>query len=283
MRWSIGAAVFVGLSALVSGDGSVDKLLEEARAALAGGKTDEALKLADRAVAQAPDDARAIFLRGVIRAARREPAEAIRDFDKAIAVDPKLADAYDRRGSEHFKLGHIREALADFDRYLELQPQEKNGHWRRGIALYYAGRFDEGRQQFEAYQKVDTNDVENAVWHFLCVARLHGVERARKELLPIGRDRRVPMMQVYDLFAGKLQPADVLAAVDADQPDAAQRRVRLFYAHQYLGFYFEIMGERTRSLEHMTLAAEKYRIPQYMGDVARVHVELRRRELPKEK
>ena len=66
----------------------------------------------------------------------------------------------------------MKESLADFDKFLALRPAEKNGHWKRGISLYYAGRFEDGKKQFEGYENVDTNDVENAVWHFLCNARV---------------------------------------------------------------------------------------------------------------
>jgi lipoprotein NlpI len=146
----------------------------------------------------------------------------------------------------------------------------------RGISYYYAGRFEEGRKQFGAYEAVDTNDVENAVWHFLCNARLVGVEKARAELLRIGKDRRVPMMQVYDLFAGKAKAEDVLAAAGSGQPTGEELKGRLFYAHLYLGLYAEAAGDAKGALEHLTKAAEEYATGQYMWEVARVHVELRK-------
>ena len=37
-------------------------------------------------------------------------------------------------------------------------------------------------------------------------------------------------------------------------------------------------GDKAKALEHMTEAAGKYRIDHYMGDVARVHEELLRKE-----
>src|SRR5207237_4347587 len=142
----------------------------------------------------------------------------------------KAAEAYNQSASEHLKLGHFDQAIKDFDKFLELKPAEEPGHWRRGIAYYYAGKFEEGRRQFEGYEKVDDNDVENAVWRYLCMARGEGVEKARAALLKIGNDRRVPMMQVYALFSGKAEPADLLAAARAGEPPAAELNQRLFYA-----------------------------------------------------
>lgn len=53
---------------------------------------------------------------------------------------------------------------------------------------------------------MNPNDVENAAWHFLCVARAESPEQARAALLPVGSDRRVPMRQIYEMFRGTLSP-----------------------------------------------------------------------------
>jgi lipoprotein NlpI len=264
-------------AAAADGPTAVERLMESAKAAWQHGEIEEAFKLADKAVAAAPRSAAAYELRGSLQDARRQHAAALADLTKAIALDPRLAEAYNWRGSVHFKLGHIADSVADFDKYLELRPNQAPKSWMRGISLYYAGRYDEGRKQFGAYEAVDTNDVENAVWHYLCNARLVGVDKARAELLRIGRDRRVPMMEVYALFAGKAKPGDILAAAKAGQPEPDQLKQRLFYAHLYLGLYYEAAGDKKQALEHLAKAAEEYKNPHYMGDVARVHVALLRK------
>ncbi len=261
---------------------SADDLIRQAREALKNRKADEALALADRAVAAAPKSAPAYYVRGLAHEALEKHDRAVADFGKAIALDPKLADAYQRRGSEHFKLGHITESIRDFDQYLALKPDQMPYHWQRGISYYYAGKYEDGRKQFEAHQKVNPNDVENAVWHYLCVARTSGVAKARASLLPIAHDGRVPMMEVYALFAGKLKPEDVLTAATAGKPSASALKTRLFYAHLYLGLYYEAAGDGRRALDHLRKAATEYRTRGYMGDVARVHVALREKK-PKEK
>lgn len=251
-------------------DDTTDDLLTRARAVFLKGQTDEALDLSGKAIAQSPKSARPHFFRGTLYEALGKHREAVADFDRAIVLDPKGAEAYDHRGSEQFKLGKIAESVADFDRYLELRPDDGPRHWKRGISLYYAGQFAEGRKQFEGYEKVDTNDVENAVWHFLCAARLDGVDKARAGLLKIGKDKRVPMTEVYELFAGKRKPAEVLEAAQAGDVPADQRNAQLFYAHLYLGLYAEVTGDRKAALEHLKEAADKHKISHYMGDVARI-------------
>ena len=247
-----------------------EALLKKAKAALAKGNANEALDLAGQVIAEDPKDEKGYIFRGTIYESLERHAEAIQDFDQAIALDPKAAEAYDRRGSEHFKLGHIKESIDDFDKFLELRPDAKPGHWRRGISYYYAGRFDDGRKQFEAYQSVDGNDVENVVWRFLCMARAVGVDKARADMLPVDQDRRVPMMRIYSLFRGQAKPEDVLAAARQGEPNEEELKQRLFYAHLYLGLYFELGGDKKKALDHLA-AAENLKTGGYMGDVARVH------------
>src|SRR5262249_31316097 len=151
-------------------------------------------------------------------------------------------------------------------------------HWKRGITCYYLGKFDEGKKQFEGYEKVDTNDVENAVWHFLCAARATNVEKARAGMLKIGKDERVPMMQVYDLYLGKAKPEEVLAAVKEGDPKGDKLTERLFYAHLYLGLYYEVQGDKKLALEHLTKATDDYKIGHYMWDVAHVHRDLLKKD-----
>jgi lipoprotein NlpI len=174
------------------------------------------------------------------------------------------------------------ESIADFDKYLELKPADTPRHWRRGISYYYAGRFEEGAKQFESGHARNPDDVEEAVWHFLCNARGTGIDKARRAILKIGKDNRVPMMQVYSLYAGRAKPEDVLAAAVAGKPTPEQRNYQLFYAHLYLGLYYEATGDRKRALEHLTKAAEEHKIGDYMWDVARVHVDLLRKAEKKE-
>lgn len=284
MRYSVLWCLVVVLSpARASAPATVtdaaDELLQMAAAALERGQAEEALSLAGKAVARDPKSATAYYVRGLAQGALQRHAEAVADFDHSLVLDPKAAEAYNRRGSEYFKLGQIAKSIADFDKFLELRPGETPGHWMRGISYYYAGRFDEGRKQFEGYERVDRNDVENAVWRYICMARTVGVDKARESLLKIGNDKRVPMMQVYALFRGQAKPEDVLAAAQAGQPSAKELNQRLFYAHLYLGLYAEAGGDQKQAREHIRKAAEDYKVVgHYMWDVARVHWDLLRKE-----
>ena len=184
----------------------------------------------------------------------------------APAFGQQPQDIYDR-AIAHFEAGRVVQSAEEFDRLAKARPEIAPELWQRGIALYYAGRYDDCRKQFELHRTVNPNDVENATWHFLCVARAESPAAATAALLPVGPDARVPMRQVYELFRGRATPDDVLKAAGA-QPSAQ------FYAHLYLGLFAEARGDRARAMEHITAAADSRYAGAggYMHMVARVHL-----------
>ena len=189
----------------------------------------------------------------------------------AQAPQQRPQEVFDRAIAD-FRNGRVAESAAGFDNLAKLAPEIAPELWQRGIALYYAGRYKDCRAQFESHRTVNPNDVENAAWHFLCVARAESPEKARSALLPVGPDARVPMRQVYEMFRGKLTPQDVLAAAGT-QLDSQ------FYARLYLGLYFEALGNKPLALEHIkAAAADRFAAAGgYMHTVAKVHLAILQR------
>jgi lipoprotein NlpI len=171
------------------------------------------------------------------------------------------------RAMEDFRAGRIEQSLEGFDRVARLSPADAPYLWQRGIAQYYAGKFKECRDMFASHRIVNPDDVENAAWHFLCVARAESPEAARKQMLPVGPDARVPMREVYQMFAGKLTQAQVMRAAGNDA--SAQ-----FFARLYVGLYLEATGQRDAGRAQIEIAAEDRfaRVGGYMHDVARLHL-----------
>jgi lipoprotein NlpI len=259
---------------------TADALLADARKALADRDGRLALELADKAVAAEASNAKARLFRAVLLDASGEVEKALADYDKLIELQPQNAQAHQGRGIARFKLGRFKESVADFDKVLEIRPASKPHHWQRGIALYYAGDFKAGREQFELHKTVNPADVENAAWHFLCVARLSGAGEAKKVLIPVVGDARIPMAQVQELFAGQATDDDVIKAAVAGNPDSHHVKDRLFYAHLYIGLHHEALGNAAAAKEHIDLAAGKYARDHYMGWVARVHAKTLEKRAP---
>ena len=187
--------------------------------------------------------------------------------------------SFQKRGEQRFFDCEIEGAIRDFDRVIEIVPEQDPHHWQRGLAYYYAEEYEKGKAQFERHQTVNSEDVENAVWHFLCAVRAPGgsVEKAREDFIPIEHDTRVPMKEVHELFAGTGSSEAVLAAAASDEDDGLDERERnqLCYAHLYLALHFEAVGEVEKMEHHIRLAAQDFAMDHYMGRTARVHARLR--------
>lgn len=182
---------------------------------------------------------------------------------------PTSAEAYVARGMQRFRSNEVEASIVDFEQAIELDPRVEPYLWQLGISYYYAEKFEQGRDLFASHQAVNRNDVENAAWHFLCVAKLEGVEAAGKQLLPIDtrRDTRVPMREVYEFYAGRGAVAEVL---DAARQDGSERAK--MYAHLYLGLYHEVKGEKDEARKHLWVSADAKLRNNYMHEVAKVHL-----------
>jgi len=257
---------------------SAKDLLAKAAALAQVGQLEPALETVSKAIAADPKSVEGYLLRGSIYSHRMNYQDAIADLNRALSLDPELAEVYDRRGDLHLKSGAFKAAVADFDEFLKRRPESTPRHWRRGIAYYYVGDYVNGKKQFEGYQTFDSSDVENAVWRYLCMARGSGVKKARSGLLKVGRDARVPMKQIYELFRGDCQAAEVLKAARAGDPPQEKLTKYLFYAHLYLGLYYEAEGNEELARKHITTAANEYKIGDYMWSVAKVHAGLLRKD-----
>lgn len=235
------------------GDEPDPKVIDRAAAALRAGKLDEAIQTVGPWLGD------------------------VEDPSPTVSRARELASrAFHQRGWQSLVKGAPKKAVADFDQEVRLLPELDPHHWQRGIALYYADEFERGAEQFERHRSVNPQDVENAVWHFLCVARAPGgsIEIARKNLIPIDGDPRVPMREIHDMFAGRAKPKDVKEAAKRDGRPLAH-----FYADLYIGLFQEVMGNPEAAREAIERAAGDPSASEHaMGEVARAH--LRVRELP---
>lgn len=262
--------------AVLGGSARGDEPADDAQARAAAARAarlDEALRTATAAIERDAKDARAYRSRASTYQALGRLDAALADLDRAVALLPDDPALLEERGSARFIAGQVEQAVADFDREVGLDPRRAPGHWKRGIAYYYVGRFDDGRRQFELHQTVNPNDVENAAWCYLCTARTRGAAAARASLLPIKQDERVPMMQLYELLANRGSVEGVWEAIRAGRPSEQEAKLREFYAHLYLGLYYEAAGNAELARQHIATAAHDYQNDHYMWHVARVHAE----------
>ena len=249
--------------------------LRDAAAALRAGNAELADRIATKYLeARDAPDRTALWIRANAHELLGDHLAAVKDYEFLVRLDPGEPRALLALGGAAFKAGDMESSIRAFDAAAAPDRSLAAHLWQRGISHYYAGKFAEGARQFEEHRTVNPQDVENSVWHFLCVAAEEGFDAARAGLIPIDRDGRVPMMEVFALFAGSASPEDVLRA--ADRASASGQGVGpLFYAHLYLGLYFEAKGNASRSAGHVAKAVELRQPENYMWQVARVHQDLR--------
>lgn len=195
--------------------------------------------------------------------------QELQQLTSQLARTPTAARLYVQRGMALFKLGQIPAAIADFDQAERLNPDLTPYLWQRGLAYYYAERFADGAQQFEIDLTVNGHDVEETVWRYLCQAQLQDAATARAALLPVRRDRRLVMGQIYQLFAGE---CTVEALLTTYQTAEAHDR---FYSQLYAGLYYEAARDVGRARELITQAAAMQMTEDYMGWLALVHQQVR--------
>lgn len=270
-RFAIVLAAFCAqLTAPAESRGQIDAELRAARARLAASKFDSAVALATKIIQRDPKTVDAYVIRATALDELDQLEDATKDMTRAIELKPNQAGLHNLRGSTRFKAGDIKGSLADYDRAIKLSPGLNRRHWQRGIVCYYADKFADGARQFAAYQTYDDNDVENVVWRFACMARDVGVENARKEMLKVRRDRRVPMMEIYAMYRGEMTPDDVMKAAETETADAASLNYQRFYANYYVGLYLECIGKTDEARRYLRQAT-KHKNDHYMWHVARVH------------
>ena len=147
-----------------------------------------------------------------------------------------------------FRLGRFKEAIADYDVAATLgSPHDTYSCWERGLAQYYAGDFAEGAAQFARYHEVGATDIENGLWRLLCIAEEEGIEAARESMFAYPNRRRPPFPALLDLYLGTGKVDAVYEAAQIEGLSPGEQTNRQFYAHYYVGKYYELIGEREKA------------------------------------
>ncbi len=243
--------------------------------ALRAGDAAAAARIAGEVLSeQESPEPNALWIRGNALAHLERYSEAVRDFERLAELAPARTGFLVSLGEARFKAGDISGSIAAFDVAVELDRTLAPRLWQRGISHYYAGRLGDCIHQFETHRTVNPQDVENSVWHFLCVAARDGFDTARKHVMPVDRDNRVPMAEILSLFRGTGSEDAVIKAAERASMTGMGDTPR-FYAHLYLGLFKEAVGDGDSSAEHMRKAVS-FRDPgNYMWQVGRIHRSLR--------
>ena len=232
------------------------ELFLQAIEALDAGKTNSMVKLLDRAVQLDTANQFAYVKRAQLFDLVGNNVRAIKDYSAALGLNSTVADIYQLRGCSHFKMGNVLAAVQDWQIFIQLKPKKETEHWQICVGHALLGNYEEARKRFEWHWTVNTEDMEVAFWHFLCVARTEGLAKARENLMTVSGEKRVPMAQIYELYKGEGDESSVWLAAANGTPNPVERAQREFFAHYYLGLLRQAEGHLEDAKTSVTKALE---------------------------
>ena len=208
----------------------------------------EARRLAQQAVAAAPDLGEAHLALGSVLFHTGEPADAARALRQAVSKSPGSADAHAALGRLLVEAGAAEEGIRRLHTALALDPDTPNARGEVGRALGLLGRWDEADAEYEAIRQRDdvfsfwTVRARTALWR-------RQIDIAESFLKNMGDDQRamrIPSMMLA-LARGEKLPADAAFELDAlaQQPGIGGSRRRAFFLQmraEILGFVGEVPG-----------------------------------------
>ena len=89
---------------------------------------------ADRAIALAPDNARAYWVKSGYLMLTQRPNEALGAADTGLAINPNMASLYSTRGFAEVSLGRFEQAKSDAQHAMRLSPRDPDfAFWHVGV------------------------------------------------------------------------------------------------------------------------------------------------------
>ena len=104
---------------------------------------EESVRCYDQAIRAKPDNADAMYNKGLVLSQLRRPEDAIASFDDAIRARPDFAEAYDSKGSELNFVGKHDEAILCYGKAIKIKPDFAACIHNMANALYHADEIEE--------------------------------------------------------------------------------------------------------------------------------------------
>ncbi len=148
--------------------------LQQALAAHAQGRLDEATSLGRALLAANPNRFDVWHFVAVVESARGRHAEAVDAYDRSISLHPSDPTAHYNRANSLQALQRWSEAVASYDAALSIRQSFPEALNNRGNALQHLNRFNEAVASFDAALAIERNNVD--AW----INRGNALQRARR-------------------------------------------------------------------------------------------------------
>ena len=124
------------------------------------GQYDLAIREYDEAIRLKPSDARAYYNRGLDYANKGQFERAIQDYDHAIRLGPGNADCFVSRGVAYDGQGQYDRAIQDYDQAIRLKPDYALAFVNRGIAYANKEQYDRAIRDYDEALRLNPNDAD---------------------------------------------------------------------------------------------------------------------------
>ena len=195
----------------------LDKIIAEALAKHRAGDLASAAAAYDAVLAQAPDHAEALHLKGILSGQEGRPEEALGLLDRAVGLAPDDPRILANRAKQRLDQSDIAGAIHDYEAALALKPEDSDLHFNTAGALAVAGKIEQAMGHLEAAIAFDPR-------HARALANLGNMYR-QSGRLPDSRD---VLMRAVEVAPGDPQVQHSLGVTLADGRDyeAAAARFR---------------------------------------------------------
>lgn len=240
---------------------SPDVLIGLAFALAAEGKTEEAERTHQRAIAAQPRYAYAHIAYGNFLFNAGRPVDAIASYEHATILAPDNPNAFNNLGSAYMFAGDFERASRALERSIALEPR-RSSYSGYGTVQYYLGRYREAEGLFR--KAIELAPADHRIWGNLADAlRFDGR----------GAEAVDAYRHALELADGELavnpkhainQAQAAYYAVQLGDKDRARRGLDLAlpegdgnnYVHYYVALVELGLGDRTRALTHLKRARE---------------------------
>jgi tetratricopeptide (TPR) repeat protein len=136
----------------------IEAAISAGKQAIESGRTDEAVELFSRLIANDPQAA-LYYNRGLAYSAKNEESLAVQDFTRAILLQPLRASYYLQRGVSLLKVGEYQKAVDDFTKVMELEPENAYARGGRARGLFYLGQTQKALEDLHLAIRLSPNDA----------------------------------------------------------------------------------------------------------------------------
>lgn len=117
----------------------------------------DAIRCYDMELESHPDNAAAIYNKGLVLEQTSRKEEALECFEKVTRLWPDRAAAYNDMGNVLSHMDRYDEAMASYDRALELEPDSSSAMYNKSRLLYFLDRIQDAYDLLEKASEINPN------------------------------------------------------------------------------------------------------------------------------